>query len=495
LLFLVDGDVLAQLERISRIAEVLLMATHRMFILTILLVIEASTACQAEPDTTSDVGAGAPVSSAWIEVFGSRVLGSARGITELSDGTLVVGGSARSDDALYLFVDRLDDRGHLLWQVTSQVPAAQYRERCDPRVESRSVIKASNGDIVQLGAVGGCCDVGCLYDAHLVRYAPNGSVRWRHAYASTTVQDNWNDGAHALAELRDGSLVFTDADETGARIVRVGADGTLLSQHALGPTTLYPEPFSLWSAASITQRVNDLVVVGTHTTDFLTQIWVGRLDTDGGVLEQTTYDLPPRNWGGIAYATVSADGAVTIAHTELVLHIDAAGAPKWMISLGSTRIVGLAPSHDGGFVVVGKGPHPPSFSVVAELNNEGDIEWQRALGYRNSTETYYSLSLLDAIATSSGATVVAGGVFTSDEGNWLVAKLDARDDLESKSEMLGPSCPELFDPQLVHDVHDVETITATTAGTDAIVVKTDDLTEVEGLKGTDEDITVESRCK
>lgn len=166
--------------------------------------------------------------------------------------------------------------------------------------------------------------------------------------------------------------------------------------------------------------------------------------------------IKPTTDGGyiIAGSTYSYNGDIMSNHGKWdcwIVKLNNSGNIQWQKTLGGTQDDGansISPTTDGGYIVAGYtlsndgdiiGHHGSRDFWVVKLDNNGNIQWQKALG-GSSTDIAYSVS-----PTADGGYIVAGetwsnnGDVTDKHGNgdcWVV-KLDNSGNIQWQKAMGG----------------------------------------------------------
>jgi len=439
---------------------------------------DARSTCSTDCADADDDGTADCAQVTWIESIGARGdaghFWGASAVVERSEGDLLIAGNAGLGG---VSLARLDRRGQVLWERADSPD--------DPVLVVQDAIEAADGDFVVAGELRSQAERDAY--ASLVRYAPDGSVRWQRAYPGAG-------GARQVAELSDGGFVFVGqhAGDDGfddILVVRVDADGHLVWQQSLGNPG-YDD------ARSVLVDGAETVVVGTthlEPSQNTVSVWLVRLDADGEVVSQTAYDT---RWSSQRGALLLADGSLTVVGSAsfppfigtTMLRVDSTALPAWSVSLdGGADASSVVETHDGGFVMVGSVSLPDAnatYAAFIKLNSDGTLAWQRATGgfERSSADNGVDNESFatDAVFTSWGAIVALGQTGYSlgidrqspdpTRSENLIASLGAQ------GEVLDAACADLFDTQLGYDFHYGEETPGMT--TDA-AARTADVTEVD----------------
>jgi hypothetical protein len=174
-----------------------------------------------------------------------------------------------------------------------------------------------------------------------------------------------------------------------------------------------------WANAVVPTPDGGYVVAGA-TCSFGTagacDVWVLKLDGWGNVQWQKTYG--GTSWDGAFAIAPTSDGGYVVAGATWsfgagsadvwVLKLDGWGNVQWQKTYGGTdwdRVVAIAPTPDGGYVVAGR---TWSFGAgyfdlwVLKLDGSGNVQWQKTYGGTDGDKA------LAIVPTSDGGYVVAG---------------------------------------------------------------------------------------
>ncbi len=230
----------------------------------------------------------------------------ARAMVRLSDGSLVLAGTASIAGGTGLLLLRVDDMGQLLWTLRA---GARTGEDVEPYG-----IEADDTLLHIAGRVGS--------DALLLAASTSGSVLWGRRYGVPGAAGT----ARAVLRGGDGSLTvageFPSSPATPAPdvwVMRATAQGVPLWQNFYGG-------IASDRGLSVAPRAPDGVVVAGETDSFSAagdlDGWILALDPLGGVVWERTYGDSLED--GLRSAVLAADGGLTIAGRS---HVVMAGGP------------------------------------------------------------------------------------------------------------------------------------------------------------------------
>lgn len=296
---------------------------------------------------------------------------------------------------------------------------------------------ASTADAAGIAADGGALftgrdvlDIFVKHDAWAVRVDASGQVMWSLGFTQPGF------GRHFLfdaSELADGSWVLcgtaglTDQPPQSAWLVRLSAQGALLSQHEYAAG----DADSLYCVAPTAD--GGFVAAGTTTSSGAggEDAWVLKLDSTGAIQWQRTFGgadaeqatrIVELSGGGYAVSGFT-NSFTDSGHAPFVLRLAADGALVWSRTVHSDvwgDLYGVAESAPGRVVVLGRAWAPGDATNelwAAEFAAaDGKLLWQR--GYRGDNGDWGT-----AVLPLSGAGLILGGVWGwgfPDEDLWLL---------------------------------------------------------------------------
>ncbi|MBO0822849.1 MAG: hypothetical protein J2P27_03195 [Actinobacteria bacterium] len=354
--------------------------------------------------TATAKGTVGPFNNVWTYAASPANQASQIGIslTQLPDGTVVVGGSD-GNQPNYCYKRSHPYRGGV-WLVAARPSGGQnvwqqLYSTCSFAAQSAGVISGTpDGGLILVGGdfANPACLLGCGWFAEL---SGQGSILWQHDLTGAPAA-----GAAALAMLPDGSFVTVGAETTTpaytpqALIMKVTAAGSLQWSRSYDETD-QSFPGAISGANFVFNSIR-------HTSD-------------GGFIAS-----------GVADAKFSAG----YAHVLVVMKLDASGAVQWSnVYYGTNWLSGPGGSSpfpifqtaDGGYVVSGtvQGSSYPfqNLFFLLKLDAQGNVTWQKGYGGVNGTFDYTS-EQGGAAATSDGGYVLAGvsDVFQQYTNGWIV---------------------------------------------------------------------------
>ena len=268
-------------------------------------------------------------------------------------------------------------------------------------------------------------------------FAQAPAIQWQKALGGTSY-----DSARSIQPTSDGGYIIagysqsTDGDITGnhgnrdAWVVKLSSTGSLQWQKTLGginddyANSIQSTSDGGYIMAGSTQS-NDGDVSGNHGS---ADIWVVKLSSTGNLLWQKTLggtfseeanSIQPTTDGGyiIAGNTSSNNGDVTGNHGSVdawVVKINNNGSLQWQKALGGTNIDNahnIQFNNDGSYIVVGytnsnngdvTGNHGNGDAWVVKISSTGSLDWQKCIG-GSSDDGAESIQI-----TTDGGYIVAG---------------------------------------------------------------------------------------
>ncbi|MBZ0207140.1 MAG: T9SS type A sorting domain-containing protein [Flavobacteriales bacterium] len=300
-------------------------------------------------------------------------------------------------------------------------------------------------------------------------------IQWQQTYGSSAA-----DGARAIKVTSDGGYIVAgstaanDGDVSGyhggtddAWVLKLDALGAMQWQHAFGgtgtdnATDIYQTSDGGYIVAAATNSIDGDVSANQGSFD----AWLIKLDANGNLEWQRTYggsssdgasSVVQTEDGGYVFAgsTGSNDGDVTGNHGGAdywVVKLDENGDIEWQKALGGTGYESaedIQKSSDGGYIISGTSgssdgdisdPQGGTDMWVVKLNPAGDLEWERSLG-GPSIENGWTIT-----QTQDGGYITAGDAsgssFACSNGSssFYVAKLDSSGETEWQRTCLGGS--------------------------------------------------------
>lgn len=303
-------------------------------------------------------------------------------------------------------------------------------------------------------------------DAWVVKFDQSGTIEWQRAFggANSDVANDIQqtvDGGYVLA----GSTGSNNGDVSGnlgmtdAWVVKLNSVGAIQWQRTLGDLRV--------DMAYAVQQTADggYVVAGYQeplADPYPWQVLVAKLNSAGaieweevmgGSSNDVAFDIQQLEDGGYVLAgqTASNDQDVSGNHGVVdgwVVRLNASGVIQWQKALGGSyvdQIRSIQLTTDGGYVVVGNtrsddgdvsGNHGEvsitDDAWVVKLNDQGTIQWQRALGGSSS-------EVGNAVHQKGNGGYVVTGFTTSNDGDvtgehvsgdvWVIG-LDATGEIE-----------------------------------------------------------------
>jgi hypothetical protein len=307
------------------------------------------------------------------------------------------------------------------------------------------------------------------YDVWIIKLENTGSVQWKNHFGGSSLEE-----ALAIEQTSDGGYVvagFTDSndgDVSGfhgteyydAWVFKLDSIGNLQWQKCLGGNG-WEEAWDIHQTADggfimsgRSGAPSGDVTINNGSADY----WVVKLDTGGEIEWQKSlggsfldlaYSICLANDGGyvVAGESNSPDGDVTGVHGSAdywVVKLNFEGKIEWQRALGGTgldRANDVQRTTDGGYIVFGQsrsnngdvtGAHGGYDNWAIKLDENGNIEWQKALGGSNEDYATFIQQTEDGGFISIGTANSNNGDVSGNHGGgdmWVV-KLNETGTLE-----------------------------------------------------------------
>lgn len=347
----------------------------------------------------------------WMKTYGFPGYDTATAVTTADDGGFLVVGysdAAGSDVAQYS-VTKLSPYGVTSWQKFFGGQDQDY---------ASAVCRVADGGFLIAGDEGSF-DRKTGRNLWVMKLGVAGDLLWERTYGGKD-----RDEAGDIQPTADGGSIVVGstlsfgAGGEDAFVLRLGPTGTVIWQEAYGG------PAGDRARAVRATGDGGFVVAGTTESAGAgkSDVWVLRLESDGGIRWQATYGGPGEE---IANGVVSAkDGGYIVAGTTesfgdgfrdaWILRLDAAGSILWQKAYGGAGMDSadsVLETSDGSIVVAGQFSSVGTTSADAwifKLGPTGSTRWQKAYG-GNRRDAAFSLEMIP-----QGGYVVAG--YTSSFG-------------------------------------------------------------------------------
>jgi len=319
----------------------------------------------------------------WVRAIGGGDSDKGNGIAETSTGFAVAGltrsGGAGQDDAMLM---ALDGAGLPLW--TRAIGG-------NSRDDARDMITASDGNLVLAGmtrSYGSGRD-----DAFVTKMTPGGILVW-----SVAVGDGQENGANAITETSDGSLVMVgNTNDAVARtnniiVARLNSTGDLIwmrtiqgsgNDEAYGVIEASDGSYIVTGlTASWGAGANDAFIMKLSPTGNL--LW---LKTFGGAQDERGYAIANTADGGfIVGGSVESWG--NGSRDVMIAKFDVAGNFQWANAIGGSNYdegKGIDQLADGGFALTGNRQEPGNAwsAISVRLDASAAFMWGNQVGGPN----------------------------------------------------------------------------------------------------------------
>lgn len=400
----------------------------------------------------------------WSRALGGSMADFGVSCLEASDGSIFVMGNTGSADGDVtgtqgiqdIWLVKLSGQGALLWERTyggsgSENSIRHLRQTPDGGFMFHGLTSSVDGDVTDLNGPGG-------QDHWIVKLDADGDIEWNRTLGGSGDEYGIDvlptpDGGYvvnfAYARSNDGDVV-NNHGEDDMWLVKLNATGAIVWSLTVGGSEQDPG----MDAAVLAN--GDIVILGhTESTDgdipenqggydiLLAKVSSGGAllwtRTYGGSLNETASDLVPLEDGGflVMASANSNDGDVTGAHggqDMWVLKVDANGDLLWQRTFGGSGFeMGiLAEPTDDGYLLCGstfsgdgniEGHHGERDLWLAQVDEQGDLVWQRCLGGTGADQAVLRAELEDGSLVAFGYTVSNNGDVSGNHGGrdlWVV---------------------------------------------------------------------------
>ncbi len=412
-------------------------------------------------------------STQWSRALGGTETEFGVSCIEASDGSILVMGNTGSVDGDVtgtlglqgIWVVKLSAQGTLLWQRTyggsgSENAVPQLRRTPDGGFMLHGLTTSDDGDVTDLNGPG-------EQDHWIVKLDAAGDIEWNRTLGGSGAEYGINvipttDGGYivnfAYTRSNDGDVV-NNHGEDDLWLVKLNVTGAIVWSLTLGGSD-----FELGMDAVVLPD-GDIVILGhTKSTDGDVQENQGNYDvllarvssggtllwtrTYGGSQNETASDLLTTADGGflVMASANSNDGDVTGAHggqDMWVLKVNGNGDLLWQRTFGGSAFeLGiLAQTTDAGYLLCGstfsgdgniEGHHGQRDLWLAQINEQGDLVWQRCLGGSSEDQGWLRAELEDGSLVAFGYTESNDDDVSGNHGGrdlWVV-KLQVNDPTE-----------------------------------------------------------------
>lgn len=354
----------------------------------------------------------------WQTTFGGSEYDELRFIEQTSDGGYVIVGTTYSDDGDVMannglsdiWLTKMDSMGIVEWRRnyggSSYERGYWVEQSADGGFLVVGYTESNDGDVSGHHGDG---------DIWALKLDPFGNIQWQKCLGGSKFDTAWEvqltqDNGYVIVGVSDSP----DGDVTGHHgatdcwVVKLQSTGDIEWQRALGGSN-----FDHGYSVSPTNDGGYIVAGQSQSTDghvagniYGSAAWVLKLNFEGKVLWQKTFGgsltdrankvVQTKEGGYILFGqTESNDGDVTGNHgiSDLwALKLDEQGNIQWQRALGGTQEDygrSIYQNSDGSFVAVGtvisnngdvSGNHGARDVWVVKLSEQGELLWQKSLG-------------------------------------------------------------------------------------------------------------------
>ena len=270
-------------------------------------------------------------------------------------------------------------------------------------------------------------------DFWILKLDISGNIEWQKTYGGAG-----DDVAASIEQTEDGGYVVAGytlsfgAGKKDVWVVKLDTSGNIEWQKTYGGKEDDV-------AVSAQQTEDGGYIVASTTASFgagKMDIWLLKLDKDGGTEWQKTYGLLGNEEASSVRRTLDqgyivtgwTDSSASLKVESWILKLDSVGnvQPNWQLTYGGSgddKIYSVEPTPDGKYIVVGS---TNSYGIgkkdawVMKLNGNGSIAWQRTWGDTGEDEIFSVQQTLD------GGVVAAGrsDSFGAGKGDMWLLKFD-----------------------------------------------------------------------
>lgn len=380
----------------------------------------------------------------WQETYGGTGSEYAYSVKQTPDGGYITAGYTNSTDLEVVgntggqafWVVKTNSLGVLQWQKVLGGTALDRAHAIDITSDGGYIVGgytfSNNGDVS--GNNGGA-------DYWIVKLDSTGDIEWQQTYGGSANEILWDvkqtpDGGYiglGVAESTDGDISSPKGGQD-YWVVKLDSDGALEWEKSYGGLG-----FDEGQKIALTSDGNYILAGVSNSDDGditdnkgFSDYWIVKINTTGTIIWQKNFggslldianDIKETADGGfiIAGYSGSQDGDVvgnTTSSTDYwVVKTDSSGNLEWQKSIagGDNDLgYGITQTADGGYVVIGDslsstGDATEQIGVediwVIKLLPNGDIQWQKTLGWLFSDYAY------EIQSTSDGGFIVCGSYF------------------------------------------------------------------------------------
>jgi hypothetical protein len=372
----------------------------------------------------------------WAKCYGGSDLDYFLSIVQTSDSGFVAAGYEQSTDgdivanngAADVYIVKVDTKGTIVWKRsfggTTDETANAIIQTSDGGFAVAAETWSKDGDITMNHGQG---------DFWILKLSPSGTLEWQISYGGSG-----DDEATSIVQMPDGGYMVTgytfsnDGNVSGLHnsssyddvwLIRLDGQGNLMWQKTFGGSKA-DQP-----AMIIKTNDGNYVITGINESSDgdatanhgIADYWLIKIDGNGKILWQKSYGGSADDFafsviqttdGGYAINgySFSNDGDVTSGHGDAdfwVVKLNDQGNLQWQKALGGTdreKGMSIRQTQDGGFIVIGcarstdgniPDNHGDEDGWMVKLCNNGNIEWEKCFGGSDGDEGLSLISTLD----------------------------------------------------------------------------------------------------
>lgn len=398
----------------------------------------------------------------WQKSYGTSGYEHECHITATNDDGYLITGTSNSLDAIEtgddILVIKINSTGTVQWQKTLSGSGTDVAYSSIALPDGGYIIagatESTDGDIT--------VENQGLMDLWIIKLNSNGDIVWQKSYGGSKF-DHINYGNTIKATPGGGFIVAgitssNDGDITNSYgkediwVVKFDSDGEMEWQKTLGgslndiATSIALSPEDGYIVAGYTQSTNGDITLNHGSND----VWVVKLDVDGDIIWQRTYggtgddrayivNSAPNGGYYVTGNSSASNGEGDVSNNNgwadvWVLKLEENGNLIWQKSLGGSStdigfsgavtpnetyiVTGMANSDDGDMTF----NHGDGDYWVAELNEDGELLWQKSFGGSGEDWAYSILSTTGGYIISGESSSTNGDVteFFGNQDFWVV---------------------------------------------------------------------------
>ncbi len=313
----------------------------------------------------------------WSKTYGGSLADSAQLIQQVSDSGYIILGNTNSFGSTWggnVWLLRVDTSGNILWQKAYGGDWHEY---------SNTMQQTSDGGYI-VASYTSSFSPAFYSDTLVLKLDADGNIQWQKVYKGGSYTD---DGVSSIYQTSDGGYIMggvysADYGRTAVSwAVKLDSGGNIQWQKTY-------RNLHLNNIVSIHQTSDGGYIAGGVSTTFYGDRhyeWVVKLDSDGNVQWQKTYDININS--SLRTFSQTVDGGFIMAgdatlsgasHDIWAIKLDASGNIEWQktyVSGGSDVVYSIQQTTDSGYMVSASAAD--MLPWVFKLDSGGNIQWQK----------------------------------------------------------------------------------------------------------------------